>query len=234
MLGAWVDVLSRHGLVCVAWRRAPQDKPTDVVALLLNGGEDFCLAALARFGRAADPVDCYTRHLTRRLILPGVKKLAKVERWAWAMLDTGPNSGLAREDFGALAREVGLDARSRLGLLLHPDFGPWWAMRLALWLQFSSAAQAEDFCQICPRPLPYEHACVGCAAPCVAACLGDADAGSDLGACLGHVRGGGCRDICRARAACIAGVNAGVEWAYGERVHQHHHGAFWRSIVSSG
>jgi hypothetical protein len=61
-----------------------------------------------------------------------------------------------RIDFAALGRLVGLGSPGPFGLLIHPDHGPWWALRGA-WLV--DAAVDE--------PLDPARRCDGCAAPCV-------------------------------------------------------------------
>jgi epoxyqueuosine reductase QueG len=59
-------------------------------------------------------------------------------------------------DFRALGELAGLGAPSPIGLLVHPEHGPWWALRGA-WLVDVPVAD----------PAPCARACEGCAAPCV-------------------------------------------------------------------
>lgn len=61
-----------------------------------------------------------------------------------------------RVDFVALAQLVGLGAPAPFPLLIHPDHGPWWALRGA-WLVDG------DVDAPVVRPPP----CAGCAAPCI-------------------------------------------------------------------
>jgi hypothetical protein len=61
-----------------------------------------------------------------------------------------------RIDFLALARLVGLGSPGPFGLLIHPQHGPWWALRGA-WI----VDAAVD------SPLDARSPCVGCSAPCV-------------------------------------------------------------------
>ncbi len=61
-----------------------------------------------------------------------------------------------RVDFVALASLVGLGRPGPFGLLIHPEHGPWWALRGA-WL-----VDAEV-----DPPREAAPACAGCAAPCV-------------------------------------------------------------------
>src|SRR5579864_7508506 len=60
-----------------------------------------------------------------------------------------------RVDFVALARLVGLGSPGPFGLLIHPEHGPWWALRGA-WLVRGDV----------DAPLVHRPPCVGCSAPC--------------------------------------------------------------------
>jgi hypothetical protein len=115
-------------------------------------------------------------------------------------------------DLIALARLAGLGEASRLGLLLHPRYGPWLSLRA--WV-------------LTERPLPVSQQaagfspCVGCAAPCIDACPASAPralpAGFDLGACAAQrTLAGPCQLRCAARRACIFGA----EHAYGVAVEE--------------
>jgi len=79
-----------------------------------------------------------------------------------------------RVDFVALARLVGLGSPGPFGLLIHPQHGPWWALRGA-WI-VSGPVDA---------PLAAQTPCVGCSAPCVG---GWANAGG-IGRATAEVRG---------------------------------------------
>jgi hypothetical protein len=61
-----------------------------------------------------------------------------------------------RVDFVAIARLVGLGSPGPFGMLIHPEYGPWWALRGA-WLV---DADVE------PPPV-HRPPCAGCHAPCV-------------------------------------------------------------------
>ena len=102
-------------------------------------------------------------------------------------------------DFPGLAVRAGLGARSRLSLILHPEFGPWLAVRALL---FTTRALLPT------EPDPSFDPCTGCAAPCSEACPGAAlpAAGFDLAACLATTEGTpACRTGCGARRACVVG-----------------------------
>jgi epoxyqueuosine reductase QueG len=59
-------------------------------------------------------------------------------------------------DFRAMGELVGLGSTGPFGLVIHPEHGPWWALRAA-WL--------VD--QALPDPASYPAPCAGCHAPCV-------------------------------------------------------------------
>jgi hypothetical protein len=104
-------------------------------------------------------------------------------------------------DLIALAERAGLGAASRLGLLLHRQYGPWLSLRALVLTErrLPAAPGADEF-----------SPCEGCAAPCSDACPVEAPralpAGFDLGAC-GAQRAlqGPCRLHCDARRACVVG-----------------------------
>jgi hypothetical protein len=109
-------------------------------------------------------------------------------------------------DLVALARHAGLGGASRLGLLVHPDFGPWLSLRALV---------------LTDRPLPGPPRtdlapCGGCPAPCADACPVSAPrplpAGFDVRACgAQRSREGPCRLRCAARHACVLGRDHAYE-----------------------
>jgi epoxyqueuosine reductase QueG len=104
-------------------------------------------------------------------------------------------------DLIALARGAGLGAASRLGLLLHPEYGPWLSLR-ALVLTEKPPPESPPRRDFSP--------CEGCSAPCTDACPVDAPralpAGFDISACTNRrALGGSCQLHCAARRACIFG-----------------------------
>ena len=103
-------------------------------------------------------------------------------------------------DLVALGRAAGLGWPSRLGLLLHPEFGPWWSLRAVVLSEEPGAAG---------EALPGEGPCARCPAPCTVACPATAPGpkGFDARAC-GAVRAeaGPCARACAARSACPEGA----------------------------
>ena len=110
-------------------------------------------------------------------------------------------------DFVALGRAAGLGWPSRLGLLLHPERGPWIHLRGALLLPFD-AGEGDG-------PLAGSGPCPACPAPCSTACPAAAprSAGFDVARCGATRRTEpGCAHRCDARRACPVGE----AHAYGE------------------
>lgn len=114
-------------------------------------------------------------------------------RWFWA-------SALAdlHIDFRLAAHLAGLGGRSRLGLLLHPQYGPWLGLRAACFLASPlpfSVPGGPDLCQDCP-------------APCLSACPGGAfpQGTWEVGPCSTHKLEGGCFATCHSRLACPVGT----------------------------
>jgi len=99
-----------------------------------------------------------------------------------------------------LARAAGLGAPSRLGLLIHPHYGPWISLRAVLYLDEAPATE--------PAPRPLESPCSDCPAPCIAACHGSAVStdGLDPKRCLAtKLSEPACARGCDARVACVVG-----------------------------
>jgi hypothetical protein len=99
-----------------------------------------------------------------------------------------------RVNFVALGELVGLGTPGPFGLLIHPEFGPWWALRGA-WLV---DAEVE------PR-VERQRACEGCAAPCVG---GWENAGADI-----------VRASAEARRRCVLGH----AWRYDDEQIAYHY-----------
>lgn len=106
-------------------------------------------------------------------------------------------------DFVALGRACGLGSASRLGMLLHPVFGPWISLR--------AFVLSSDPLDPTP-PLPGPGPCTGCPAPCATACPGAAvasqnsDAGFDIDRCSRTTLSlEACQTHCSARRACVIG-----------------------------
>lgn len=125
-------------------------------------------------------------------------------------------------DVVALARACGLGFESRLGLLLHPEAGPWMSLR-AVVLTERVLPPAE--------PLSGPSPCDGCPAPCSAACPVAAPRadGFDVPACALQRRD---HDACRLRCAARRACPVGASFAYPDAAEAHHMRASLASVVS--
>lgn len=104
-------------------------------------------------------------------------------------------------DFRLLADLAGLGGRSRLGLLLSPDYGVWLGLRAACFVAapapFSAPAAADP--------------CAGCPAPCIDACPGEAFLAGhwSVDRCSAfHAVSPRCASSCDARRACPVAPHA--------------------------
>ena len=101
-----------------------------------------------------DPLDRYTRHVLR-------ESAAAMRPQAHAVLYTDKREN-AYLPLVALAQRAGFGVPGRVGVLLHPHYGPWISIRAALLL-----GQAVAF----EESAPFDP-CTGCPAPCESACHG--------------------------------------------------------------
>jgi hypothetical protein len=183
--------------VPAAWRAAAE-LPGARSAVLVGAGGRALFAALRRAPEAGldrDPLD----HYTRRIVEAAVEPLAGRALFAFE------RRGERHADFVALGRAAGLGAPSRLGLLIHPEYGPWMSLRalLLLPLALAETPALDDF-----------EPCRGCPAPCSEACPGAAVGaeGFDIGRCAGtRRRVPGCALKCAARRSCVLGTGQRYE-----------------------
>jgi hypothetical protein len=177
--------------VPAAWRAAAE-LPEARSAVLVGAAGRALFDAFSRapeFELDRDPLD----HYTRRIVESAAEPLAGRALFAFE------RRGERYADFVALGRAAGLGAASRLGLLLHPEYGPWTSLRALLLLPLALPETP---------PLDGFDPCRGCPAPCSEACPGAAIApdGFDIGRCAGtRRRVSGCALKCDARRSCVLG-----------------------------
>ncbi|MFQ5699101.1 MAG: hypothetical protein ACE5IL_12545 [Myxococcota bacterium] len=97
-----------------------------------------------------------------------------------------------------LAERAGVGRSGRMGLLLHPVYGPWISIRALLYVTDATAPRSPD---------PFAP-CAGCPAPCASACHGDAigPCSIDVERCYAaRLKRAPCREACDARSACVIG-----------------------------
>jgi ferredoxin len=120
------------------------------------------------------------------------------QEWGECVLYT-PNDTVCPLDFVKLAQVAGWGGSGPLGLAVHPQFGPWFALRGAI----VSSFVPDEWSQ----PMT-ESVCVSCEAPCVSACpVGAVQRdGWQFSLCSSHrIEGKDCQDSCHARWACPVG-----------------------------
>lgn len=134
------------------------------------------------------PLDAFVRRAVDRLDLPPGTRVVRA---------AGDETTFV--DFRPLALAAGLGWHSRLGLLMHPEFGPWLGLRVAI---FTTSALEPT------GALAGEGPCAGCPAPCASACPADAvGVPFDIRACgRFHHTSDRCARTCHAREACPEGA----------------------------
>jgi hypothetical protein len=156
------------------------------VVVVASGGPALWNAVLAAgFRPWRDPIDRWVSEAVASVPADGGR---------WVLSAASPEV-----DFRTLAVAAGLGWPSRLGLVLHPVYGPWIGLRAAWFTE----QRLEPTGPLSSRP-----ACEGCPAPCVAACpVGAPGERFDIGACVAF-RGADpwCRATCHARDACPVGA----------------------------
>lgn len=125
-------------------------------------------------------------------------------------------------DFRGLAVAAGLGHPSRLGLVVHPEVGPWLGLRAAC---FTPDVLTPT------GPLPGDGPCATCDAPCAPACPAGAIGpdGIDIGRSWTFRQGDArCDGGCLARDACPVGAEHRPDDA---TVRYHMHGPSRRGIL---
>jgi epoxyqueuosine reductase len=208
-------------LVARVWRREHLLPAARSAVLLGCGGADFfgALRDSPEWAEGIDPADRFARRVVE------AHRDVWIERgWPSASFlycDRRDDAGESHyANFAALAIACGLGVPSRLGILLHPTYGPWWAIRALLLTEREMApTEALDW-----------NPCDGCPAPCARACPGDAvvlPSGFDIRACFDtRAVTPACRTRCAARRACVVG---GDEFAYQAEAEAHYMRSTWES-----
>jgi ferredoxin len=205
--------LNLHGCLAIerydarvppSWRSRALLASARTALVLAAGGRALFAAfrASPEAGLGSDPLDAYTRRVAE----------AAAGRIDGRAVFAFEHFGGVFADFVALGREAGLGGPSRLGLLLHPDFGPWMSIRAVV---LTPLELPET------QPLSTFDPCRGCAAPCARACPGRAVVGErfDVSRCVAtRRREAACRLRCDARRGCVIGP----EHRYADAAEAHH------------
>ncbi len=178
-LSAALERSEYDAIVPEAWR-APD--PCRSVLVVGNAGPLLWRLAVGTGGR--NPLDDYVEQVLR--------ECARDRFASYRERRDGRPLPLVR-----LAAAAGIGVPGRIGLLLHPTYGPWISLRAVVY----SEEDAE------PRERLEFDPCTGCPAPCVGACRGSAvGVGFDGEQCFRtKLLDRGCRVACDARAACVLG-----------------------------
>ena len=180
-------------------RLARRLEGAESVIVVGNGGGAFweayrraCAADPALAARP-DPLDDFTREVVEAARAPLTD--------AQAMRIVFPFGFDAEVSFTRLAVLAGIGRPSLLGVLVHPVYGPWIALRAAILVRGRLAA---------PRPADGFDPCPTCRdRPCMSACpAGAIEAeGWSLSQCAGHRAppDDPCAGRCHARVACVLG-----------------------------
>jgi epoxyqueuosine reductase QueG len=180
-------------------RLARRLEGAESVIVVGNGGGAFweayrhaCAADPALAARP-DPLDDFTREVVEAACAPLTD--------AQATRIVFPFGFDAEVSFTRLAVLAGIGRPSLLGVLVHPVYGPWIALRAAILVRGRLAA---------PRPADGFDPCPTCRdRPCMSACpAGAIEAeGWSLSRCAGHRAppDDPCAGRCHARVACVLG-----------------------------
>ena len=192
-------------LVPASHRLGARAAATRAIVVIGNGGGAFWAAYRSHVARhpadaARDhPLDDFTTAVMEEHVVPLAARLGVRAELHLPYRETTPPVS-----FVHLAEAAGLGRRSLLGVLVHPEFGPWMALRAALLVDVALAA---------PRPAAGFDPCPSCATrPCLAACPADAvshPAGWDVPRCVAfrvaRADANPCAGRCHARLACVYG-----------------------------
>lgn len=187
---AWVAEAWRSRLLMPEARRA---------VVLGSGGRALWRAfeKSPEFGRGSDPLDAYCERIASEAAA-ALSDPGHPGQPALPILAHHTREGTFA-DLVLLGSEAGLGAPSRLGLLVHPEYGPWLSLRAVVLTAIPLPATA---------PLAGFDPCRGCPAPCATACHGAAvlPAGFDVARCAAtRSREPACASRCDARHACVLG-----------------------------
>ncbi len=188
--------------VPAAYRLGTKNPRTTSAIVLGHGGGGFWtayqrhVAAHPEDAGGPDPLDDFTERLMRTEIVPRLRAIGIEGHVRFPFGADEP-----RVSFVHLAEAAELGRRSILGVLIHPEFGPWIALRGAILIEDALTA---------PRPAAGFDPCGSCTdRPCIAACPAAAVDGDGWNArrCIDHrvQHPSHCPSQCDARVACVYG-----------------------------
>ena len=161
------------------------------------GFRDYADARPGYFQKHSHPLDDYTVEVIENSLTPLLQHSGATYRYVYPFrFSTQPVS------FMHLAQASGLAGPSILGIVIHPTYGPWIALRAAILIdqQLASPALAQGFD---PCPSCTERSCMkACPANVVST-----EKGWDIPGCVQHrlTVTSDCMDYCHARYECVYG-----------------------------
>lgn len=211
-----------NAIVPAAWQTQALHPTAATVFVIGSGGGAFYAAARAAFPDSEHPLDDHCEAVMAPVVEElGAQGSSSRALFYWQKLALeGAEAGVFA-DFVALARAAGLGSPSRLGLLLHPRYGPWFAIRALLLSDVVSQPTGQAADSFDP--------CGGCEAPCIATCHGRAVSREAFAAArCAETRHSNpqCAERCDARLACPVGG----EHRYDASALAHHMTAHFRSL----
>jgi hypothetical protein len=197
-------IAAYEALVSAQYHLTPLLPQAKTILVIGNGGGDFwngfrayCAAHPGYLHEHEHPLDDYTVEVIEGTLTPILQNSRTGYRYLYPFrFWTEPVS------FMHLARAAGLAGPSILGVVIHPEYGPWMALRAAVLLdqEFSLSPSASGFD---PCPTCTERTCIrACPAHAVTA-----ERGWDIPACVQHrlKASADCVEYCCARYNCVYG-----------------------------
>ncbi len=142
-------------LVPSAWKCGTLLPTARSIYVIGSGGSAFYANARAERAEGPHPLDAFCEARVASAVLRLDREgIASRACFYWERRGDGDGEFA---DFVALARAAGLGSRSLIGLLLHPDHGPWFAIRAVVLTDrcppvAGDVYEAPDFCADCPAP----------------------------------------------------------------------------------
>ncbi len=188
-----------ESLVPTSYRLEPLLPQTQTVIVIGNGGSAFWTTFRPYADRHAGdphPLDDYTVEIIEHSLTPILKPSGRGYRYVYPF-----RFGTEPVSFMHLAQAAGLAGPSILGIMIHPVYGPWLALRAAVLV-------AHDLSH--PPSAPGFNPCPSCIEkPCIQACPAGvigARHGWNISGCAKHrLAADQCAAFCHARHSCVYG-----------------------------
>ena len=189
-----------ESLVPASYGLEPLLAQTRTAIVIGNGGSAFWTTFRPYADRHADdphPLDDYTVEVIEHTLTPILQPSGARYRYVYPF-----RFGTEPVSFMHLSQAAGLAGPSILGIMIHPVYGPWLALRAAVLID-------QDLHR--PPSVPNFDPCPDCVEkPCIQACPAgviSAQRGWDIQGCVQHrlTASQDCADSCHARYRCVYG-----------------------------